>query len=66
MTWQPERPTEPGRYWVKQYQHKRVVHLLRLGTSQMLYANENGFSRPLEEPMYDEALWWSEPIVEPE
>ena len=65
MTWLTERPTEPGRYWVKQYQHKRIVHIWRGGTDNSLTTNENGCAS-LENPMYDDALWWSEPLVEPE
>lgn len=64
-SWQAERPTEPGRYWVKQHQHKRVVNIWRSMTDNNLYTNEDG-GAPLEDPMYDEALWWSEQIVEPE
>lgn len=68
MTWLTECPTEPGRYWVKQYQQKRIVHLWRGGTDKSLSTKEDGCASVewLEDPMYDGALWWSEPIVEPE
>ena len=65
MAWLTERPIKTGKYWVKQHQHKRVVSVWRGGNSDLLCTNEDG-GASLEDPMYDGALWWSEPLVEPE
>ena len=65
--WSNKRPTEVGRYWCYRNQIKNIITIWKFKDHEILFTNEkiNGLSINVEDSFYNNMLWWSKKIEEP-